>query len=154
MEEWFEQCSRSAAAHRKAIITLQRMISESEKTKSTPEMDDHSSTGDGLMALELRFFGCVAHALLCGRRDARVERTLQFVSQFVSTLCTSSSPSTHVIFMETFLLHLISVGDSEDRAVRFRTCQLLSLVLQKLDEDCQLRSAPTVPVDHTSLIKL
>jgi hypothetical protein len=71
----------------------------------------------------------VDRALLIFKREPCVERLFQFISDFVS-FANDSYPADCELAVD-FIRHLLPLTRARDKAVRFRSCQLTSKLLNR-----------------------
>ena len=67
------------------------------------------------------FLECVNHMLVVFKREAPIERCIEFVGKYVAQTGQSDPKNK---FADVVLKHLLSVSDAKDKAVRFRSCQV------------------------------
>lgn len=83
---------------------------------------------------EREFLYLLQFVLLVGKREPAVERLVEFVTKF-----TAKYGDGEATFNERVLGFLLAKSNCKDKAVRFRCCQLISLLMQNLSENAELR---------------
>ncbi|KAJ8026278.1 Condensin complex subunit 3 [Holothuria leucospilota] len=135
VHETFEECQKGIHGHDKLVSSLRRTY---EKATSKDEFKED-------------FVNHLKHALIIFRREAAVERTLDFAAKFIASFAcdiesdddggtktktsADSSEENFMLFMFDFLL---LSHNANDRAVRFRVCQLVNKLLNSLGDDAQI----------------
>ena len=118
-----EECQRGFAVHRKCILRLkQAQIADPQEFMET-------------------FVECLNRALLVFKREPAVERFMKLVASFVS-FSNEKYPRDGEM-AASLLEYLIPLTAAKDKAVRFRTCQLTSLLLNGLGDDSEVLAAHT-----------
>eukprot|EP00898_Chlorokybus_atmophyticus_P007975 jgi/Chlat1/8179/Chrsp76S07654 len=81
---------------------------------------------------------CLAlkHALLVFNRSVEVDRLLKFVTALATFRDKQSEDDEE--FVEALLTYLADLSCCKDKAVRYRTCQLVAAIMHSLDEDAGL----------------
>lgn len=118
-----EECQRGLAVHRKCIVRLkQAQIADPEEFWET-------------------FVECLNRALLVFKIDPAIERFMRLVAGFVSF--TNEKYARDGEMASSLLEYMIPLTASKDKAVRFRTCQLTSRLLNGLGDDSEVLAAHT-----------
>jgi hypothetical protein len=99
------------------------------------------------------FFDCIDHVLLVFKRDPRVDILLKLIATFVASNASPSELNIPVsnnfdsnisseelhqqqtIFSESTLYHLIRRSSASDKAVRYRSVQLIGEIFERVAED-------------------
>lgn len=108
----------------KSLVTHKRCSSELAALYANG--DTHEFEREFLHLLQL--------VLLVGKREPAVERLVEFVTKF-----TAKYGDGEATFNERVLTFLLTKSNCKDKAVRFRCCQLIWLLMQNLSENSELR---------------
>ncbi|XP_071828621.1 condensin complex subunit 3-like [Apostichopus japonicus] len=133
VSETFEECQKGIHSHDKLVSGLRKTY---EKFPSKDEFKEE-------------FVNHLKFSMVIFRREAAVERTLDFAAKFITSFAadiesdsdregkttTSGEEQNFMLFMFDFLL---LSHNANDRAVRFRVCQMLNKLLNSLGEDAQI----------------
>ena len=113
--EIFEEAQRSFSTHKKHLTTLHRLrVSNNQK-------------------FETEFLSLVNRILPIYKREASVERLVKFIVNFVISDFGGDNEGQHN-FANKMLQHLIPGITSKDKAVRFRSLQLIHGLLSGMQE--------------------
>lgn len=90
------------------------------------------------MACLLRAFSIHVHLVrLCSQREPAVERLVRFVAS-LATARDADNDGDDDAFHEALLRLLVPLTDAADKAVRFRSCQLVAAILNGLSAEAGL----------------
>ncbi len=115
----FDECQRTSSAHKKRIKSLNEV-----RLKHADSFDKE-------------FFLHIDRILLIWKKEPSVERLCNFITSFV----TSNEEGVQGLAM-ALVKYLLDVADVKDKAVRFRVCQLISLIMTNLNEDAEIECVP------------
>ncbi len=115
----FDECQRTSSAHKKRIKSLNEV-----RLKHADSFDKE-------------FFLHIDRILLVWKKEPSVERLCNFITSFV----TSNEEGVQGLAM-ALVKYLLDVADVKDKAVRFRVCQLISLIMNNLNEDAEIECLP------------
>ena len=118
----FNEAKRSMAGHRKYVgmLAARRAATEGGAAAFTEELVE-----------SLKF------VLVIGARDPGAERVVRLCGALAARREAGEEEDADD-FAETFLAFLVSVAAAKDKAVRFRAAQLISQVMNSLDEEAEL----------------
>ena len=83
------------------------------------------------------FLDCVYHLLQSKKEVSQADKIMKFISLFVSTIKDIKSPESDQVqlFLGGLLFQRLLKGAvAGNKTVRFRSCQLLSVLMNSLDE--------------------
>lgn len=118
MTEILHECQKSFAYHKKGIIGMKKLL-----------LNDPNS-------FQAEFISHLNQILLIFKREPAVERLVQFIvgfaTQFSLQDANSEINTNFVFFLIEYLLKRVDV---KEKSVRFRSLQLLSGILNHLNEE-------------------
>ena len=122
----FQESQESFDGHRRSMTLLRKLFAEDPSTRFQ----------DALMS-------CINRILIVFKRSPNVERLIQLVIRFLKYDDKMSKEylEKHETLLFCILEYLVDFADSKDKAVRFRICQLIALILDgygpeaSVDED-------------------
>jgi len=132
LSQVFDACQRTVASHKggwKRCLELQAQDGDQFKKE---------------------FVANVNRVLLVWKREPSVERLCTFIVNFV----TSQEQKTVVVdsdggsLFEYLIRHLLDVSDAKDKAVRFRTSQMIAAMFEQLDPDTNIECVPRPTTVH------
>lgn len=122
----FEACQKSVTAHKRG---WQRCL----------ELQDEDREG-----FRDEFIQHVNRLLIVWKREPAVERLCKFVVHFVTTPDQQKGPANESLFLQ-LIKHLLEASNANDKAVRFRTSDLIASMMNQLDEEAELECVPPRP---------
>ncbi len=124
--EALEDCQKSFATHKRCMLRM-KQAQQSDPTK-----------------FKQTLFSCLNRAMLVFRREPAVERMLHFIASFVSF--SNEKYQTDGELAVELLERMIPLTAAKDKAVRFRSCQLTSKLLNRSVSVTRRNSRETVRV--------
>ena len=134
IREAFTEVQKTFGVHRKFILSL----------KATQDKNRE--------AFEVEFFRCVNRLLLVFKREPSVERLVHFICSFATF--SNKAVGMDEEFLSRLVMHLLQFTDAKDKAVRFRTCQVVSRVLSALSEEADLPEELWEKLEETMVPRL
>ncbi|XP_071476753.1 condensin complex subunit 3-like [Diadema antillarum] len=127
VKEVFEECQQGLHTHNKLMTALQKTYAKAE--------DKH--------ALNEELIGFLKYSMVIFKREAAVERTLDFVAKFAASFAVEDEAKENDADTDNNFLHflfnfLLKSHNGRDRAVRFRACQMINKLLNNLGEEAQI----------------
>ncbi len=115
------ECQRTFASHKKGLVSMRKIQNK----------DPEKFMQDFLQYLN--------RILVVFKREPAVERLIQFVVQFATFLEDGKQPNeSFALFLISYLLEYTT---AKEKAVRFRTTQLISNLINGLSEEAELEYA-------------
>ena len=118
MHRIFQESQQSFNTHRHSISLLRKWY-------STSQFDEFYSI----------WFECVQRVLMQLKRTANVERLIQFIGRFLK----QDDDKQIEPMIWRMLEDLIELTHAKDKAVRFRVCQCIALILDGLGPDATIQ---------------
>jgi condensin complex subunit 3 len=116
--EILNDCQRTFASHKKGLASL-RKIQQKNPDKFAEE-----------------FIPCVNRLLTVYKREPAVERLIQLTVHFATFVENNTHPNEDfAVFLIGYLLEYTNVSE---KAVRFRSSQLIALIINALNDDAEL----------------
>ena len=114
----FDDAQRSTATHKSCARRLAGLLLGEDEKISEQQKEE-------LLSFVLR--GCLDRCLVHVKKEPTVERTLRFISDFLST----AESSVFRMSME----HLLSRSMATDKTVRYRACQTIANIISSMSGD-------------------
>ncbi|KAK9849796.1 hypothetical protein WJX84_000078 [Apatococcus fuscideae] len=96
---------------------------------------------------------CLKHVLLIEEYQAQAERIIRFMGVFASQR-TEGHEEDCDSFLDELLLQLLAAASVKDKAVRFRTCQILGSIMDNLHADADLSQEVAEKMEEAMLERL
>ncbi|EDO49280.1 predicted protein, partial [Nematostella vectensis] len=140
----FEEAQRGFQLHAKLIRSLKKIQDSSESE------DDFRET----------FLKHLTHAMIVFKREPAVERIMEFVAKYATARIHYVAPekvdeceiTSH--FLRYVFMFLLECHDSRDKAVRFRTCQLINKLLNSMDDEASIEDDIADKIFDCMLVRL
>ncbi|XP_028390822.1 condensin complex subunit 3-like [Dendronephthya gigantea] len=96
------------------------------------------------------FIHCMKYCMIVFQKEPAVERMMDFIAMYTTRITKDQSDQVNAsyaecddesddiiknMFLSNILNFLLDVHDAQDKAVRYRTCQLISKIFQNLEEE-------------------
>ncbi|CAG9463449.1 unnamed protein product [Pedinophyceae sp. YPF-701] len=132
--EIFNQAQRSRVSHAKWAGALASKRAEDSE------------------AFEETFFTCLQHVLLVFKKEPNVERVVRFVAEFAAAAGEGDEEAS--AFLGNLLERLVDYSDCSNKAVRYRSCQIIAETLQSLSEDADVSEDTVEAVEQAMVVRL
>lgn len=126
--EVFEKCQEGQHTHNKLLTALQKNY---EQSKDKAEFNNE-------------VIGYLKYSMVIFKREAAVERTLDFVAKFAASFAVEdeeakeNQPESGANFLDFLFDFLLKSHNGRDRAVRYRACQMINKLLESLGTEAQI----------------
>mmetsp|Transcript_29835 Transcript_29835/g.64194 ORF Transcript_29835/g.64194 Transcript_29835/m.64194 type:complete len:963 (-) Transcript_29835:643-3531(-) len=135
MQAVFQEAQLSLAKHKRCFEKLSVLLASSTVTEFAESL-----------------FSCLACVLTVFKREPAVERIIEFVVRFL-TQAGTLQPEVQEELINLICLRLLGLGSATDKAIRFRTTQIVSSVLNQLPEDAEVSDDLFVAVEETMSLR-
>lgn len=122
LTEILEECQKSFGYHKKGIAKLRKLL------KTNPK------------AFQNEFYTHLKQILVVFKREPAAERLIQFIINLATQFEDDKErkdPSNYD-FAFSLINHLMGYLEAQDKAVRFRSLQLLSGIVNNMNEDIEI----------------
>ena len=137
----FETAQRSHANHENGVRELHDLFVEATA----------SDRGDEFTSV---FVLMVNHVLVQFNREPCIERCVEFIVNFCTNSTVSNGSSAHGLLFDFLVRHLLTTSAAQSKAVRFRSCQLISKLLNTLDDGAEVDVKLWADVQSKMLIRI
>lgn len=130
---------------------MQAIFENSQRSHANHEKNIHEmctiQTGKPADAFNAIFESLVNNVLIHFKREPAIERCIEFIVKF-ATSCGDS------FFLNHFIYYLLSISGAKDKAVRFRVTQMISKLLNSLDDDAELEDDLYTSMQKLMIIRI
>lgn len=141
LPQLFDECQRSYGCHRKNAVLFRKLLNASSTTSSSSSSLSATATPPPTAL----FFDLLKRVLAVKKREPAVERIVRFLVTAVAYLqqpaktgsATPASDGPNVVesrFTEDLLRFLLRGTGVDDKSVRLRSCQMLALCIDSIEE--------------------
>jgi condensin complex subunit 3 len=126
------ECQKTFASHKKGVSTLCKLRQKDSK------------------AFDAELLNLINRILVVFKRDPAVERLIQFLIAF----CVTSAESSKNDFALILVNYLLPLTQVQDKAVRFRSVQLIAGIINSLSDEYELEYEKAISPCFSSIAQL